>query len=220
MMNFSVFLKNLRARAGLTQKDLSLKIGVTKQTLSGWETHRFFPSNTLLRKIARLFRVPLAEMMKIKAQHKRKQQEELILKSKDPVVSALDANYAPLLDKKTQSLPLEEIRNPARWKGRRFSLPADFFPGSLFGFEIGDSAMEPDYRAGDIVLANIRGKAEDGQPVIVKIKGRPPMCRVHFDGSIAKVFITAGAKKPAEKILQARVEWCYPVVRRLNPKPD
>lgn len=52
-------LKELRARDGLTQKDLAEKVGVTRQTIVSLEKGSYVPSLLLAMNIAELFQEPI-----------------------------------------------------------------------------------------------------------------------------------------------------------------
>ena len=48
-------IKLERARQNITQEDLALKLGVSRQSINAIETGRFVPSTILALKIARFF---------------------------------------------------------------------------------------------------------------------------------------------------------------------
>ncbi len=47
-----------RETAGLTQEQLAVKLGVSRQTINAVETGRYEPSLTLALKLAKIFKVP------------------------------------------------------------------------------------------------------------------------------------------------------------------
>jgi transcriptional regulator with XRE-family HTH domain len=51
-------LKSFREEAGYTQVEAAFHIGVTKTTISSWETGRKLPSTDNLNKICTVYRVP------------------------------------------------------------------------------------------------------------------------------------------------------------------
>ena len=57
MFNFGNTLKELRQKAGLTQKDLASKVGVTKSVISYYELSERSPSPEMLIKLAAVFHV-------------------------------------------------------------------------------------------------------------------------------------------------------------------
>lgn len=57
MTDFGELLKSLRINAGLTQKQLADKLGVSKNAVSYYEKSLRCPSSDILIRIARVFRV-------------------------------------------------------------------------------------------------------------------------------------------------------------------
>ena len=57
MVNFGNTLKELRQKAGMTQKDLASKVGVTKSVISYYELSERSPSPEMLMKLAAVFHV-------------------------------------------------------------------------------------------------------------------------------------------------------------------
>jgi len=57
MVNFGNMLKELRRKAGMTQKELAGKVGVTKSVISYYELSERSPSPEMLMKLASVFHV-------------------------------------------------------------------------------------------------------------------------------------------------------------------
>ena len=55
-------VRELRARAGLTQEELAEKVGVTRVTINCLERDVYLPSIELALKLARFFRRPVEEI--------------------------------------------------------------------------------------------------------------------------------------------------------------
>ena len=51
------YLRDLRRRRGMSQKELALALGVSKQTISNWEVGRKVPRMKAVEKIANIFGV-------------------------------------------------------------------------------------------------------------------------------------------------------------------
>ena len=58
-------IRNLRKEAGLTQEQLSDKLGVTRQTLSKWENGFSVPDADILSHMASVFDVSVSELLGI-----------------------------------------------------------------------------------------------------------------------------------------------------------
>jgi len=68
MVNFGNTLKELRQKAGMTQKDLASKIGVTKSVISYYELSERSPSPEMLMKLAAIFHVSTDFLLGIQKQ--------------------------------------------------------------------------------------------------------------------------------------------------------
>ena len=55
-------IKVQRAIHDMTQADLALRIGVSRQTINAMEKNKYVPSTVLALKIAQLFKIPLEEI--------------------------------------------------------------------------------------------------------------------------------------------------------------
>ena len=61
-MNNEIFakrFKELRINSGVTQTEVSKCLGITKATISYYESGKRMPSNLMIRKIANYFKVPI-----------------------------------------------------------------------------------------------------------------------------------------------------------------
>lgn len=52
-------LRVLRAKAGISQGELALKLGVSRQTINAVETNKYDPSLPLALRLAKVFGVPV-----------------------------------------------------------------------------------------------------------------------------------------------------------------
>ncbi|MGN0989453.1 MAG: helix-turn-helix domain-containing protein [Eubacteriales bacterium] len=62
-MTFNIKLKALRKRDGLTQKELSEKLGVALSTVAMWETANREPDISMLKKISDCFSISLEVLL-------------------------------------------------------------------------------------------------------------------------------------------------------------
>ena len=58
-------IKVERAKKNLTQAELAIKIGVSRQAVNSIETGKFVPSTVLALKMARVFETPVEEIFKL-----------------------------------------------------------------------------------------------------------------------------------------------------------
>lgn len=62
-MNLGNSLFHARRRCGLSQEDVAEKLGVSRQTISKWETGETLPDIRQAKRMAVLYRVPLDELI-------------------------------------------------------------------------------------------------------------------------------------------------------------
>lgn len=67
MVDFGNILKELRLQAGMTQKELATKVGVTKSVISYYELSERSPSPEVLIKLANIFHVTTDYLLGIEA---------------------------------------------------------------------------------------------------------------------------------------------------------
>ena len=70
MVNFGVILKRLRLQAGMTQKQLADKLGITKSVISYYELSERAPSAEMLVKIAGIFHVTTDYLLGLRGREK------------------------------------------------------------------------------------------------------------------------------------------------------
>ena len=61
-MNEKNTLRRLREQRGLTKEEAAAELGVSRQSVSQWESGKTFPSTKRLVALSRLYGVPLEEM--------------------------------------------------------------------------------------------------------------------------------------------------------------
>ena len=63
-MEISKFLRDARLQKGMNQEDLAEQLGVTRQTISSWETGKSCPDLVSIIKISDIFDISLDELLK------------------------------------------------------------------------------------------------------------------------------------------------------------
>ena len=124
-MNFSDRLKEARKNAGLTQAQLSEKLGITAQSYSQYETGKRNPKMETLQKIAAALNIKLSELVPMSDTLDwavEKIEENRIIRE----YSALDAAIKENLDKMNQSAKKKVydytedlIQNPQNWEEKQ-----------------------------------------------------------------------------------------------------
>ena len=73
------FIKNLRKKNNLTQKEFAEKLGVTYQAVSKWENGKNLPDIVLLKEISKIFKVDIDELLDGKNKKKKKKNIVIII---------------------------------------------------------------------------------------------------------------------------------------------
>ena len=81
-------LFNARKKSGLSQEEVAEKLGVTRQTVSKWETDETLPDIRLAKRMALLYDLSLDELISFDVDVK--QIEEMIEKTTDEVQNKVD----------------------------------------------------------------------------------------------------------------------------------
>ena len=63
-MEFGRKLKEARQMSGLTQENVAEKLNVSRQTISNWETEKFYPDILYVLQLSDLYQVSLDELLK------------------------------------------------------------------------------------------------------------------------------------------------------------
>ncbi len=81
MLKIGRFLKELRNETGLTQETLAEKLGVSRRTVSRWETGTNMPDFDLLIEMSDLYKVDLREILdgERRGEHMDEEMKETVL---------------------------------------------------------------------------------------------------------------------------------------------
>lgn len=71
-MDTGVRIKQYRERQGITQEELALKVFVSRQTISNWETNKSYPDIKSLTLLSNIFHVSLDDFIKADIEEMRK----------------------------------------------------------------------------------------------------------------------------------------------------
>ncbi len=91
MVDFGDNLRNLRVRDGLTQEYLAKKLGVTKSTVSAYETGTKFPSHKVLLNIIKIFNVSSDYLLGIESKNNEIDLSGLTEKEAEAVINLIKA---------------------------------------------------------------------------------------------------------------------------------
>lgn len=169
-MTFPASLRQARQRAGLTQQQVAVSLGVTTSTYCGYETGKRQPDVKKLRQLALLLRASGDELLGLSRSARAVSDEEyaLILQ-----LRALDAHGRRLVRLVAEEelarqgdapVPFAISEQPAAAGLGAYLGPdafckalvrADALPrGASFGVPVSGDSMEPRYRDGDVLIVS------------------------------------------------------------------
>ena len=136
-------IKELRLSAGLTQEELAQELGISPQTVWGWENGKFSPKGKRLRDVAQFFGI-----------------------SEDAITNPKTNNRIAVLGSVPAGIPLEAIEDitdyediPKEWKGE------------YFGLKVKGDSMSPKYLNGDTIIVKVQPTCDSGQDCVVQVNG-------------------------------------------------
>lgn len=161
-------IKEIRTMRGIKQIDLCKQLGITQGALSGWETGRYQPDISALKKMSEIFGVSV----------------DYLIGSKDSSMEAIlgkpspGAVRIPVLGRVAGGIPLYTLEEIIDWE----EIPETMAHGEeYFGLSIKGHSMEPRICDGDVVIVRRQQTCENGAIAIVLINGDAATCkRVKF----------------------------------------
>lgn len=155
-------IKELRLAHNMTGYELGLKLNITRNAVSQWETNKRVPTSTMLTQIAKLFNVTTDYLL-----------------GRDPIPNDLksEINYAipltggvriPVLGSIVAGIPNTAVTEYDEWIEISQSLA---MRGDYFALRIKGDSMEPTLFDSDIVVIRQQPDIEDGEIAAVSIAG-------------------------------------------------
>lgn len=136
-------LKNEMDTRNITQTDLAKYLGCSISTVNTWVQGRFYPRDTQVEKMAKLFNIPPSKLVV---------DNDPI---RVPVLGAVRAGYPALAQQEV--LDYEEIT------------PEMANMGKIFGLKIKGDSMMPEMAEGDVVLVLEQSDVESGDIAVVMV---------------------------------------------------
>ena len=155
-------IKELRLAHNMTGYELGLKLNITRNAVSQWETNKRVPTSTMLTHIAKLFNVTTDFLL-----------------GRDPIPNDLksEINYAipltggvriPVLGSIVAGIPNTAVADYDEWIEISQSLA---MRGDYFALRIKGDSLEPTLFDSDIVVIRQQPDIEDGEIAAVSIAG-------------------------------------------------
>ena len=97
-MELNTKLKEARSHAGLTQEEVAEAIQVSRQTISNWETGKFYPDILSVIKLSDLYAISLDELLKgDKKMIEHLEESTDVVSSKRRLIAAVIVNVALMI---------------------------------------------------------------------------------------------------------------------------
>ncbi|MEQ8823801.1 MAG: LexA family transcriptional regulator [Filomicrobium sp.] len=164
-MDLAELIKKSRENAGFSQEYLAEKMGVTRQTVSDWENRRGAPRRRRLAELEEILRL---------------QPGALDVFSYPGV--AIEQRGTGYFSADVRTIPIFQLSDfsegePMRDEEHGRAAVGEEIPKDSYGIVIADKSMEPEYVAGDIVIAAPSITPRDGDDVLAIYDGCPVLRR-------------------------------------------
>ncbi|HUS37348.1 MAG TPA: LexA family transcriptional regulator [Verrucomicrobiae bacterium] len=186
---FSVRLKGLRARLGLTQSELAAKLGVSPGSVGNWESEENVPKGAVLRKVADFFGVSPQYFSDEKFQPPPPAREEKAI-----------ANLALL-------------EGEAHYKLSPVVAPTTVMDPEVFILEMFGDEMEPRISPGDELTVSPNARLDGGDLVVAKKTTEEIIIRKYYalDNKRCQ-FVAYNPAYPPVEARRDEFKFIYPVV--------
>lgn len=116
-MNLGNSLYNARKKAGLSQEEVAQKLGVSRQTISKWETDETIPDIRQAKKMSQIYHLSLDELIRFDADVK--EIEDMIENTSEEMQRKVDwtkvwAKKYPVLATYTETVHIEDYSQELR----------------------------------------------------------------------------------------------------------
>lgn len=167
-------IKELRKERGRTQQEIADFLGVTKQSVSGYETGKITPPTDVCERLANLFLVSTDYLI-----GRTDNPEQVQIKSFPTV-------RIPVLGRVKAGIPADAITEIIDYEDIPEQLAKS---GEFFGLRIRGDSMSPRILNGDTVIVRRQDTADNGDIVIALVNGHDGVCKrlKRFHGGIALI---------------------------------
>ena len=146
---FSLNLKRIMNRQNKNQNDVIKDLGIKQSTFSDWYLGKRIPRMNVIFQLAEYFKVDIRDLVD------------------EPKLNR--GNRIPIFSKIPAGIPIELIEDILDYE----ELDSKMFTGDkeYFGVKVFGDSMYPEYRDGDVLIAQKINDCESGQDCIVMING-------------------------------------------------
>ena len=149
-MGIGHIIKEKRMALNLTQSQLAERLGVSQQSVTGWENNAAVPRESAVRAMMELFNVSRNELLG------------------EPEGPAATVTTIPVLGSVIAGQPAYAAENIIGWEEVTAKMAKQ---GKLFALKVRGDSMLPEFKEGDIVIVKKQPDVESGEIAVVLING-------------------------------------------------
>ena len=217
-MTFGSTLKQLREdkEPRVEQRRLARRIGCAIQTVSNWESGRYFPSEERMKGLVTSLKLTTDQIAALVNAYTSEWAER---QTKRFGVNYLGAQWVaesekyqvPLLESIDTVDPKDVVFKNARCRMMIYRLP--MYEDKVFAFRVTDEDMVPKYNPGDFLYCDLLRSPGAAKPIpVVAAVGKRTFSRFLERKGDLYIFKAANVAARVENVPAKAVRWCYPVV--------
>lgn len=149
-MGIGHIIKEKRMALNLTQSQLAERLGVSQQSVTGWENNAAVPRESAVRAMMELFNVSRNELFG------------------EPEAPTATVTTIPVLGSVIAGQPAYAAENIIGWEEVTAKMAKQ---GKLFALKVRGDSMIPEFKEGDIVIVKEQPDVESGEIAVVLING-------------------------------------------------
>jgi len=148
-------IRELRRKAGLSQKELGRVLHVDQTAVSQWETGKTSPSTEIAVQIAQFFNVPVEYLLGHDT-------------STPSIPKSTGGVWIPVLGEIAAGIPIEAVTDIIDYEEIPGAMARD---GEYFALKIKGGSMEPRMLEGDVVIVRKQSMVDTGDIAVVLVNG-------------------------------------------------
>ncbi len=149
-MGIGQIIKEKRTALKMTQNELAERLGVSQQSVTGWENNAAVPRESAVRGMMEIFGLSRNELFG------------------EPEAPAPSASNIPVLGGVIAGQPAYAAENIIGWEEVTAKMAKQ---GKLFALKVRGDSMIPEFKEGDVVIVKEQPDVESGEIAVVLVNG-------------------------------------------------
>jgi len=195
-------LKAERIKSGYTQEELSLKLKVSKTSITMYEQGKRFPRDTVLSEISKLLNVSIDYLMGTIDNPKLSDaQTSLRISSGNAELkNTSPSQFIPMFESAAAGVGAEPLEQPVGYMSRPQNSIGDMW------VTIRGNSMEPRIYDGDQVLVDKSACIKNGDPVVAIVDGKV-FCKYYYEDDDGKITLYSQTAKYPPMHLNTEIQF-------------